>query len=1208
MSIWRSPVFYFGIILVSVVLAAVAAPFVVPWNNYRDDLEAFGQKLTGRNVSIDGDIAIKLFPWPQLEAQRVVIGNLDGFSDDAFVKADVVRMSLSLAGLFSGTLNVESVDVEELQVNLQRNASGNVNWIFAPQAQVTGQGLLSRVKLDQINVSDGLVSFDDLRNGHSGVFAGLNARLSAQSVLGPWRMQGNAKWNDLPFGLVVTTSEKQLDEPLKFTVKLSPLDLNYPLASVEGGWDGSQFKGAVRLDPQEVTAEKTSVEAAFKPLAMQAQVEASTERMSFLKIRIAPSDRKDSGTLIEGDAVVEFGSQAQAKVELKAPRINMDTIVGAAALQHWRDGGFLKLANQFMALLPVKLVADYSLNVSVLTSKGQALNDVQLSGALQKEAIRVAKFSAELPGRSIGVFSGILFPGDAAAQLAGKFQFESSDSRAFFGWLAPEWRGTFEKHWTGSRGRLDVQSGAFDWSTEHFGLSDVVYTFDGSPGRASLSARAGNPDELNVMVDAGQLDLDSLALDGWSLVRDGALPSIIGLAAQDMDGVPVNRRFILRAASVLLNGVTAQEVALDMASRASGFELKLLDIGSVSGARLKGGGSFLDAGNGPEGVLNFHLDAQDPRAFLRLAGLNSGDGKWTEALGVTGIDAKVTAVAQKTGPEISIDVRGSSGALNAELVLTARELDKGRASMLAASGSVNSADSAALAKLAGIVPVGSMGPGDVRFEFNGSQEQGFVLSTTVKALEAVAKFDGTANVTEPYLGLSGKFSATAPDGQAMLKAVGLPLDQVAAQPLDIAAVVAAKDGGLSLLDLSGHVAGRRFMGQVNLTNEHRILGDVETDVLDIRESLALAFMPWEGAAVDRAQGFADLNEAVLSGDVFIRPIQFETATSDAQKEVIVGFGFEPGKRQLTVLSAGEKGLNMDITMTPQGTGENFSGTLRWPVLLDRLFKTSNGSVLAKGEIVLEGEFKTTGSSPAAALAAVEGKGNFSLEAASLPRLTLEGYAAAVLAAKTSDALALALSKLDAVPGSVVGNHIGSYTVTNGAAELSPIVPAVEGVVAKIVPQLDLTSGQMKVATTVSLVAAPALPSVTVSYSGIAGQMEVRNGTSALAAKLGYDLLSREMAELERLQREQQALAVKEDAQRKDDEKRFADYQATRAELRVQSRLRKFQSAEREKQALALQDIVNGAIKTGAASAKAELQRHARRLEVRRNLAVVPSQL
>ena len=122
MSIWRSPVFYFGIILVSVVLAAVAAPFVVPWNNYRDDLEAFGQKLTGRNVSIDGDIAIKLFPWPQLEAQRVVIGNLDGFSDDAFVKADVVRMSLSLAGLFSGTLNVESVDVEELQVNLQRNA------------------------------------------------------------------------------------------------------------------------------------------------------------------------------------------------------------------------------------------------------------------------------------------------------------------------------------------------------------------------------------------------------------------------------------------------------------------------------------------------------------------------------------------------------------------------------------------------------------------------------------------------------------------------------------------------------------------------------------------------------------------------------------------------------------------------------------------------------------------------------------------------------------------------------------------------------------------------------------------------------------------------------------------------------------------------------------------------------------------------------
>ena len=1207
MSIWRSPVFYFGIILVSIVLGAMISPYVVLWNNYRDDLESYGQKLTGRDVSIDGDIAVKLFPWPQLEARRVAIGNPVGFSDDAFIKADVVRVSLSLAGLFNGTLNVESVDVEEPQVNLQRNASGDINWIFAPQAQVTGQGLLSRVKLDQINLSNGLASFDDLRNGQSGVFTGLNATLSAQSVLGPWRMQGDAKWNDLPFALVVTTTEKQEVEPLKFTVKLSPADVNFPLASVEGSWDGSQFKGAVRLDPQEVTGEKASAEAAFKPLAMQAQVEASTERMSFLKMRIAPSDRKDSGTLIEGDAVVEFGSQAKAKVELRSPRVNMDTLVGAAAMQHWRDGGFLKVANQFMALLPEKLVADYSLNVSVLTSGGQALNDVRLTGALQREAIRVTKFSAELPGRSVGVFDGIVFPGDKAAQLAGKFQFESSDSRAFLGWLAPSWRETMAKHWTGSRGRLEVQSGAFDWSDKHFGLTDVIYSFDGSPGRASLSADFGPESGLNVNIDAGQLDIDSLAPDGWSLVRDGEVASFMNVLTQDIATAPVSRRFILRAANVLLNGVTAQEVAVDLASRASGFEIKLLDIGSVSGARLKGGGSFLDTGNGPEGVLDFHLDANDPRGFVQLVGLDRSGSSWTEALGKTAVDAKITAVQQKNGPELSVKFQGSSGAINAEMMLTARQLEKGRGTIVAASGGVNSADSAALTKLLGMTAAGALGPGAATFEFKGSLDEGFLLSTTLNAMGSLAKFDGTANVTQPYLGLSGKFSVLGPDGQEVLKAIGLPLDGLAAQPLDISSVIVVKDGGLSLLDLQGHVAGRRFMGQVNLTSDRRLLGDFETDSLDLREALALAFMPWEGNVVDSASGFADLSDPMLSGDVFIRPIQFETLTSEVQKEVIVGFGFETGKRQLTVLSAGEKGLNMDITMTPRGTSENFSGTMRWPVTLDRFFKTGNSSVLAKGELVLEGEFKTVGSSPSAALAAIEGKGNFWLTDALLPRVTLDGYAPAVLTAKTPDTLTQALAKLDEGPGTTLGSRTGSYTVINGAATFTPVSPSVEGVIATIVPQLDLTSGQTKLVTTVSLAAQPALPPVTISYAGIGGQMEVRNGTSALAAKLGYDLLSKEMAELEHLQHEQQALAVKEEEQRKDDEKRFADYQATRAELRAQGRLRKFQSAAREKQALLLQDIVNAAIKSGPALAKAELQRHARRLEIRRNLAVTSLQ-
>jgi AsmA family len=620
MSIWKSPVFYFGIVLALVVTAALAAPYVVPWNNYRSELETFGRKLTGREVTIGGDIAVKLFPWPQLQAGQVAIGNPNGFSDAAFVKAEAMRVRLSLGGLFNGSIDVQTVEVEKPEVNLQRNASGDVNWIFAPQEQVAGQGLLSRVKLDQILVSHGILSFDDLRNGHSMVLTDLDATLSAQSILGPWRSKGTAKWNDVAFDVAVVTSAKEAEQPLKFTVKLTPQDLAYPQTALEGAWDGANFKGAVRVDPQESKGEKQSAEGALKPLTMQALVEASEQRLSLLKIKITPSDKKDSGTLIEGDAVVEFGSQSMARLDLKSPRINLDTLVGSSAVRQWRDGGFLSVVNQLLSNTPVKFVADYKFNVNVLTSGGQALNDVRLTGSLQKEGLRVQEFVAELPGRSIGIFDGILFPGQAAAQLAGKFKFESADSRAFLSWLAPTWREKFQQHWTGNRGRLLVKSGSVDWTREHVALNDVNFEFDGTAGKATLSSGFGAQQNTVVKIAMEQLDIDGLAPNGWSLLRDGEGATFLSYLGQKEENAGGNTHLEFSAKRVLLNGVSAQDAKLDVSTRATGFDIRQLSIGNVGGAKLQGGGALLDTGAGPEGELKFNLQADDPRGFLRLTG------------------------------------------------------------------------------------------------------------------------------------------------------------------------------------------------------------------------------------------------------------------------------------------------------------------------------------------------------------------------------------------------------------------------------------------------------------------------------------------------------------------------------------------------------------------------------------------------------------
>ncbi len=1199
MSIWKSPVFYFGVLLALLVTAALAAPYVVPWNNYRGDLENFGRKLTGRDVTIGGDIAVKLFPWPQLEARNVAIGNPDGFASVAFVQADVVRVRLSLAGLFNGSLDVESVETERPMINLQRNAGGAVNWMFSPQEKVTGAGLLAKVKLDHIAVSSGVVSYDDLKNGHSTLFSGLDAVLSAQSILGPWRMKGDVRWGDIPLNLSVTTSSKEVGIPLNITVRLAPHDLALPQGALEGNWLDGQFNGAIRIEPQVTEGEKTSSEGAFKPLTLQAKIDASQERLSMLNIKIAPADKKDSGTLIEGDAVVEFGTQATARLDFKSPRINLDTLVGAGVLQQWRDGGLLQVANLMLSRLPAKVVAEFKLNVSVLTSGGQALNDVRLSGSVQPEAIRVHDFTAVLPGRSTGQFNGIIFPGDKSAQLGGKLTFQSQDMRAFLGWLNPEWKTAFTNHWTGSRGRLVVSTSNLDWTADRIGLSDIAYEFDGVAGRARVASSIGPHPQLDVDIDAGAVDVDGLLPNGWSVLRDGGFPAFAALAAQRNVDDGLERRIAFRAASLQLNGVTAENVSLRFNTGPRGLKLEQLDIGNVGGAQLKGGGTLLDQGNGPEGDLRFSLNALDPRGFLRLAGLEYGGGNWTQALGQTQIDATVTAAPQKSGPEIKIVTRGSSGALNMELVATLRELEKGRGASIAASGGLNSANSAVLAKLVNVVPVVSVGPGDVTFEFKGDFDQGFVFSSTVKALDAIAKLDGTSQPQDPFWGVNGKFSLQALDGHAVMQAVGLPLSDVASQPLDMQMLLAAKEGNLSLIDIVGNASGRRFSGSGDMSKEGKFQADIETDLLGLQDALALVFMPWEGQQSDASQSFADMAESALQGDVFIRPLQFDTLSATVEKEVVVGLGFEKQERRLSISSPGEQGLKADILLTPRGDSYAMSGEMRWPVTLDDHFKTSDNSALMAGNMVMKGGFAAAGRSPAAMAAALDGRGNFWLSDAALPRLTLAHLAGDVKAATTSDALTAALQNLDQPPGTAIGQRIGNFEIKNGEVVFSPFGPTVAGVDVSVAPTFDATTGAAKISSTILLTERSDLPPVTVTYVGVLGGMGVRNGTSALAAKLGYELLSTEMAKLEKLQQEQQALVLKEEAQRAEDEKRFADYQMTRIELRMQTRLRRFQTAQREGRAATLKAMVDEAIKLNAVRTRTDLQRHSRRLEIYR---------
>lgn len=1202
MSIWKSPVFYFGVVLLLVVITAVLAPFVVDWDRYKPDLEAYGQKLTGRAVEIDGGVAVRLFPWPRLEANNISIANDPAFGDAPLLAADKIVVKLSLAGLFNGTLDVESVAVEKPHLNLIRNADGRMSWTLTPDQSVRNGTLLARVKLDQISVSNGSAWIEDGTRKFSTNLSKLNLNLAARAIEGPWRMRGSGQWGEVPVALGFNSLAYAPDLPFKFGVQVSPTDTLLPAISFDSAWDAQELKGKLRLEPQVLDGAKGSAEGGLRPLSLETQVEASDTRISFDKIKIAPADRKDSGTLIEGYALLEMATTTTAKVLLKSPRVNLDTLVGAESLAQWRDGGLLAVVNSLFKLMPEKLVAEISLDVNVLTSGGQSLNDVRFRGIAERQAIRIREASANMPGRSRAKFDGVLFPASGTAELAGALGFESNDFRAFMAWLSPGQKLLFDENWKGSRGRIKLQTD-LTWSGRRLGLQNLDYELDGLSGKAEIALRLGDLPAIDLRLNAKALDIDNFLPQGFSIAEQGNALNFGRLLAVFMDNEDAwEKRLTLAADQLTLNGIVAQDVALDFVSSLSGFEIKTFDIGAVGGARVKAEGLVLTSGEGPAGDIAGSVTAEDVTGLLRLAGIArpGATQPWLTALGATDATFELSVKPEEKGPRLSLKSQGSSGALSFQVDGSLLGVEDLQSALIVASGTVRSVEASQLAKVFGFVPVAAQpGPGKFVFKTSGSPAQGYTLSTTAELFGATLGFDGAFDPLQAYGKPKGQFKISAAEASGWLRAIGLPLDTENVGMLEATAALDHEAGNVVLRGLVGKLGSTAFEVDATMDQQGRINIDAATDVLHFNDVMAWSFLPWSGGAADLTASFADPAASPWRGEIFIRPRTLASEFFDSTGEVVVGLGLEANKKTLSLREPGPDGLLLDMTLSPKGASFEAAGKGRIKLDLAKLMRQADGAVFATGALLLQADFNAVGRSPTAALTAMTAKGNYWITDAILRQLTLKGYASGLAQADTPQQLTDVLNRLEVEPGTGLAEATGNLEIAAGELQLAPLLHAEDGTKLDVATVFDLASAQLASVVTVRADNATELPPVTVTLSGTPGVLKKRSGTSALAAKLGYILLAKEMAGLEALQRQQQAILADEETQRKSDVERFEAFQAQRAELRTRMRELKVLGAERLRVSRLHDARLNEALTQGDAINAAELAARLRQLQILR---------
>ena len=854
------------------------------------------------------------------------------------------------------------------------------------------------------------------------------------------------------------------------------------------------------------------------------------------------------------------------------------------------------------------LTSDVDLGVNVLTSGGDTLNNVTVKGIVEHQAIRINEASAELPGRSSARFDGIIFPGEGAAELGGKLLFESSDFRGFMGWLTPERKAAFDASWKGSRGRMVIKSD-LDWTQSRFGMQKFQFEFDGAPGDGEISLRLGKVSGLDLKLNAVRLDLDNLLPQGFSLLPNSKALALTDVLAPLLAGQDVAERHLaLKVDALQLNGVTAKDVLLDATTGLSGIEIKSLRVGNVDGAALSGDGLVLSSPEGPSGTLKFTLAADEPSGFLRLAGLlgQAGPASWASVLGKTNVNLDVSASHDQQGATLQVSAKGSSGPLAFE----SNSLISHMATLANASvdvkAVVSSPDGSNLVRLLSLNPLQTDdAAGEARIAIKGDLTSGLDTEATIQALDGTASFKGMIQPALPHLGIDGKMSFNASSVAKLRRIFGVPFDEVATGGLNVSAHVTAEGTVLNLSELQGQILGQSISGNASLDDKHKLTADLSTGPLSAKDVLAWGLLDWDATSTDLTKGFADPKAAVFPKEIYVHPQALDMGFGEILNEAVIGYGATAEGVTLSLRQPGPQDQNLELNVKPLGASYDVSvhGQLRLDAA--KLLAAPDGTNFVEGELQIDGSARGEGRSPAAVLASFAGKGSYWLSNGVLKRITLDGFANAVNGATTQNALTAALNGLDSAPGTTIGERTGAFTMENGTLAVAPFGPAVSDSSATVNATADLTSGTVQVATNIDIKSRSDLPPVTITYSGAPGAIQKRSGTAALAAKLGYQLLAKDMAALEAVQQQQAALAAQEETQRKEDEQRFAAYQEQREELRKRQRERRVFAAEKVAQASAVQAGLANALQIGDSMNKADLAAHIRVNAARRIFAVAP---
>ena len=218
-------------IVLLLLAAGVILVITVQPNDFKPEIEAAVKNALGRDLSIDGDLQLSVFPGLGLETGRIALGNSPGFKDRDFAEVQHANINVKLLPLLSKRLEVNRIVLKGLAVHLERSAQGVGNWEDFSNTETAGQKSFDISKMATLVVAglrldDARITWDDRHSGRHYSVADLNFEIGQFAFNAPMPLEisatvsGDDAWQDR----VTLKTELSIDDQRNL-ISLSGLQL-----------------------------------------------------------------------------------------------------------------------------------------------------------------------------------------------------------------------------------------------------------------------------------------------------------------------------------------------------------------------------------------------------------------------------------------------------------------------------------------------------------------------------------------------------------------------------------------------------------------------------------------------------------------------------------------------------------------------------------------------------------------------------------------------------------------------------------------------------------------------------------------------------------------------------------------------------------------------------------------------------------------------